>query len=365
MTKIAELPSVKFELTSRIITTRQTTGPISPDHLAFFALVDEAKALSDRTTALRALVDHYRVTYWSVVRPLQQRQAGLRRAIVVMLDDKLTDFALSAKQQRFLKRIICRAAKDFALQGDDDMRILHDKHSEETLTEIEKAQAAEAQAYFEQMMGESLDGEDAFDNIDDVLHASIERMRKQAQAREKAKEKRRKRSGKSATDSGLDALAFGTKESLRTIYRQLASALHPDRETDPSKRSQKTKLMSAANTAYSSGDLFSLLQLQMKANLSEEQISASLAADKISALSILLQQKLHHLQRAHRDLEIETVAEFVLPSAVSITAPFLKSHLNKTQRDLQTNINDLKADMVTMTTSAGLKRWLKEQAEFV
>ena len=352
-------------MTSRIITTRQTAGPVSPEHLAFFALVEEAKALSDKTAALRALVDHYRVSYWGVIRPLQKRQAGLKRAIVVMLDDKLTDFALSAKQQRLLKRMICRTARDFAMQGDEEMRILHDKHSEETLTELEKAQAAEAQAYFEHMMGESLDGEEVFDNIDDVLHASIERMRKQAQAREKAKEKRRKRSGKSASGSGLDALAFGTKESLRAIYRQLASALHPDRETDPAKRSQKTKLMSAANTAYSSGDLLTLLQLQMKANLNEAQISASLAAEKIFALTVLLEEKLHQLQRVHRDLEIETVAEFVLPSAVSITAPSLKSHLNKTQRDLQSNINDLKADMVNMTTSAGLKRWLKVQAEFI
>lgn len=351
-------------MTSRIITTSQTIGPISPEHSAFFALVDEAKALSDKTIALRALVDHHRVTYWSVIRPLQQRQAGLKRAIVVMLDKKLTELVLSAKQQRLLKRIICRAARDFAMQGDDEMRILHDKHSEETLTEIEKAQAAEAQAHLEQMMGESLAGDEEFDSIDDVLHAGIERMRKQAQAREKIKEKRRKRSGKSASGSGLDALAFGTKESLRAIYRQLASALHPDRETDPSKRLQKTKLMSAANTAYSSGDLLALLQLQMEANLNEAQLAANLTADKISAYSILLQQKLYHLQRAHRDLEIETVAEFVLPSAVSITAPLLKSHLNKTQRDLQSNINDLKADMVSMTTSAGLKRWLKEQAEF-
>ena len=351
-------------MTSRIITTSQTIGPISPEHSAFFALVEEAKALSDKTIALRALVDHHRVAYWSVIRPLQQRQAGLKRAIVVMLDKKLTDFVLSAKQQRLLKRIICRAAKDFAMQGDDEMRILHDRHSEETLAEIEKAQAAEAQAHFEQMMGESLAGDEEFDSIDDVLHAGIEHMRKQAQAREKVKEKRRKRSGKSAPGAGLDASAFDTKESLRAIYRQLASALHPDRETDPSKRSQKTKLMSAANTAYSSGDLLALLQLQAESNLNEVQLAANLAADKISAYSILLQQKLHQLQRAHRDLEIETVAEFVLPSAVSITAPLLKSHLNKTQRDLQRNINDLKADMVTLSTSAGLKRWLKEQAEF-
>ena len=103
----------------------------------------------------------------------------------------------------------------------------------------------------------------------------------------------------------------------------------------------------------------------MKADINEAQIAVSLAADKISALSVLLQQKLHELRRVHRDLEIETVAEFVLPSAVSITTPLLKSHLNKTQRDLQSSINDLKADMVNLTTSAGLKRWVKEQEEYV
>ena len=352
-------------MTSRIITSRQTAGPVSPEQLAFSALIDDVKTLSDKTTALRTLVDHYRVTCWGVVRPLQQRQAGLKRTIVVMLDNKLNDAALSARLQRSLKRIICRTAKDFALQGDHDMRLLHDKHSEETLAELEKAQAEEARAYFEQMMGESLDDEEAFDNIDDVLHASIERMRKQAQAREKTKEKRRKRAGKAASGTGLATLEIGTKDSLRAIYRQLASALHPDRETEPSKRSQKTKLMSEANTAYSSGDLFALLQLQMKADINEAQIAVSLAADKISALSVLLQQKLHELRRVHRDLEIETVAEFVLPSAVSITTPLLKSHLNKTQRDLQSSINDLKADMVNLTTSAGLKRWVKEQEEYV
>jgi len=54
-----------------------------------------------------------------------------------------------------------------------------------------------------------------------------------------------------------------------------------------------------------------------------------------------------------------------LPSAVSITAPSLKSHLKKTQLDLMSNITDLKADMVNMSSRIGLKRWLREQEELI
>jgi hypothetical protein len=312
---------------------------------------------------MRTLVDTHRVTHWGILRPLLNRKAGLRRAITLMLDKRLEEGSLSAKQQRMVKRIICRTAKEFALLGDHDMRALHDKYSEESLAEIEKAQAAEAQAYFEQMMGEALDENDDFENIDDVLHASIEQMRKQAEAKAKAKEKRKKRKGKTDDTAGLEMLGVDTQASLRAIYRQLASALHPDREIDPDARKYKTDLMSEANTAYGRGDLLTLLQLQIKANMDEAQIASTLAQNNVYALTDLMQQRVQSLQRELRDLEFETVAEFVLPSAVSITAPTLKSHLTKLQRDLQSTITGLKSDMIDIETSPGLKRWLKGQDE--
>jgi len=352
-------------MNSDIVVTRQESSPLSTEQYEFAALVDQAKSLADKISAMRALVDQHRVTFWGIVRPLQVRQAGLKRATIIMLDEKLSVEGLTAKQLRQIKRIICRTAKEFALKGDEEMRLLHDKHSEETLAELEKSQADEARSYFEQMMGEELDDEDEFENVDDVLHASIERMRKQAEAREKAKEKRRKRAGKSAIENGLAEDDFDTKASLRAIYRQLASALHPDRETDPVKRLYKTSLMSEANTAYEQHDLFTLLQLQTKANLTEQQITASLSVEKIPALISLLEHRIQLLKRTLRDIEIETVAEFVLPSAVSITAPSLKSHLKKTQLDLMSNITDLKADMVNMSSRIGLKRWLREQEELI
>jgi hypothetical protein len=52
--------------------------------------------------------------------------------------------------------------------------------------------------------------------------------------------------------------------SVREIYRRLASALHPDRETDPDARARKTALMQRANLAHERGDLLDLLAMQVE-----------------------------------------------------------------------------------------------------
>lgn len=57
----------------------------------------------------------------------------------------------------------------------------------------------------------------------------------------------------------LDAL-FG-KSSLKQLYRKLALALHPDRESDESLHEQKTRLMGELSRAWEHKDMFTLLQL--------------------------------------------------------------------------------------------------------
>ena len=92
-------------MNSDIVVTRQESSPLSTEQHEFAALVDEAKSLADKTSALRALVDQHRVTFWGIVRPLQVRQAGLKRATIIMLDEKLSVEGLTAKQLRQIKRI--------------------------------------------------------------------------------------------------------------------------------------------------------------------------------------------------------------------------------------------------------------------
>lgn len=281
--------------------------------------------------------------------------------MVLWLDLRVKSKSLTTKQQRLLRRTICKLALEFALDGDQEMRILHDAYSEETLSEIEQAQAAEAQAYFEEMMGQSLNEEKPFETVDDVLHARFEQIRKQSEARAKAKENRKNKRSKSAQLLDSERMVEDADSALRTIYRQLASALHPDRETDPTRRSYKTQLMSNANTAYKRRDLLALLQLQYQANLTDEKIASSLAQEKIKALIALLTDRMRLMHRELRDIELQAASEFVLAPSTIIHAASLEYHLKSLERKLQDNISEIKQDMTSIQTDAGLKRWLKEQ----
>ena len=59
-------------------------------------------------------------------------------------------------------------------------------------------------------------------------------------------------------------LVQDASRSLRAVYRQLASALHPDREQDERERQRKTRLMQRVNVAYGKQDLLQLLTLQLE-----------------------------------------------------------------------------------------------------
>jgi hypothetical protein len=92
-------------------------------------------------------------------------------------------------------------------------------------------------------------------------------------------------------------------QSVRDVYRRVASALHPDREPDPAQRARKTSLMQQANQAYEQRNLLALLELQLQA----EQIDAShlrLAnRQRLDHYVAVLQEQLAELQSETRRLE--------------------------------------------------------------
>lgn len=68
---------------------------------------------------------------------------------------------------------------------------------------------------------------------------------------------------------------------MRDIFRKLASALHPDRETDPAEHGRKTALMQRANVAYAANDLLGLLELQLEVDQIDQTGLDNLGDDRI------------------------------------------------------------------------------------
>lgn len=337
----------------------QDEAPDSLEQAEFDLLIEQGKTLSAKLESLKALIDQHRRLYNSTIPVLQKKQDSLRRAMVLWLDQRLKGEGLTARHERQIRRLICSIAMEFALAGDRVMRALHDVHSEESLADIERAQAAEAQAYLKEAMGEEFGEDKVFENLDDVLHAKFDFMRKEAEARARNREARR---AKKKKQSPADLQAADDVESaLRSLYRKLASALHPDRESDEEVREQKTQLMSQANKAYERRDLLALLELQTQAQLPEATLTSALARKKLAALTDLMRERLTALHREIRDIELQATSEFVLPASMMIHETSLKHHLNSRKREMLLELRRLNEELTSVKTDAGLKRWLKEQ----
>ena len=135
-------------------------GVTSPEQEQFNLLVRQAEELTQKMDTLRKTVDQYRVLHASTLPPLRRRHSSLLRDMTLWLDHRVSLGTLPQKQHRLMCRLICRLAADFAKAGDKEMRVLHDRYSDENLADIELAQAAKTQSYFEEMMGKSFGEEE-------------------------------------------------------------------------------------------------------------------------------------------------------------------------------------------------------------
>lgn len=89
------------------------------------------------------------------------------------------------------------------------------------------------------------------------------------------------------------------RDSLRTLFRRLVLALHPDRARHDLDRARRTEAMKEATRAYEDGDLARLLELEKSW---EKGASVAGAADDTGQRCAELEQMIRELNRQSREL---------------------------------------------------------------
>ena len=150
--------------------------------------------------------------------------------------------------------------------------------------------------------------------------------------------------------------------ALKTIYRQLASALHPDREADPEARQHKTALMGEANVAYERRDLLALLQLQLRIEQVDNITVGRMAQSRLIALSRLLSEQSKALKSGLDKAAIQLSDVFSLPPGSRVSEARIVESIEAERQSLQAVIDQMQSDAAQVRDEAQLKRWLKAQA---
>lgn len=341
--------------------------PLSAAARAFNLQLTRVDKLRAQLAELDALGQSHRVEQHRWVTPLRQRQRQHMRALALALQAHLQDKALSRVQQATATEALCDLAQALAGEGDAEMAALHDRHSPQTLAQKKQAAAEAMRARLEAALGEPLAGEGEALSAEELVREGLARWkaeREAAQARRQAKAQARKARQKPGTaQAEAQTQAADAETQLRTLFRQLASALHPDREPDAAERVRKTALMSEANTAYARKDLVTLMQIQLRAELADPAAVSRLADHRLAALTLLLKQQVAGLERERAARQGQLAAEFDLPHQQVANPNTLKQALLSQVAALESAVAQLEQDLAAAQDVAALKRWLNRRRE--
>jgi hypothetical protein len=144
------------------------------------------------------------------------------------------------------------------------------------------------------------------------------------------------------------------KRDLKSLFKQLAKAFHPDLEPDPLLRQQKVVWMQRLNTAYASVDLREMLQLEMEW-LGEEASNLATAGDeKLKVYCIVLKEQIADIKRQTQFLPDEPqygpLQRFRHPHYGTLANP------TSIKRELYEELTDLRGMLEVMSADDAASR---------
>ena len=348
--------------------------PVAPDgaapskaQKAFNRLIEKIEAQRQALAAWQAFLPQFQQRVAAEVEPLQQRGLAARWSLAMLFDNAHDRAGTTKREQAKLASLVldlCAELLQSADEEDPALIALHDKHSHASLAERKEEESRFLMDMAETMFGVDLDdGQDL--SSPETLRAALHRkMQEQHSAQAEltahaaAAPPRRKSAKALAKEAQIAAQAQAATMSVREIYRKLASALHPDRETDDAERVRKTALMQQVNQAYAKADLLRLLELQIEA----EQID-------LASLGAISEQRLGHYnqvlaeQSAQLDHEIDALT---LPYqhqtgafGGSLKPETLSRTLDGDLAQLRHDARRIEHDLKRLQDRAMLKAWLR------
>lgn len=335
---------------------------LSPGQQRFNRLLERIDKLKGQLAGIQVLCDAHRPVYHQTLAPLRERHRALMCEMVLWLDKRLQRKGLNALQKCIASTILCNLSMQLVAQGDEEMKILHDKHSSESLAQKEQSAMMDMREIMEDMLGEPLTDDESLETVQDVFRAGMERLREVEAAEQEARQQARARKKKpGAAQLKAKADQQEAETTLRKVFRQLASALHPDRESDPDEHARKTTLMSEANAAYDRRDLVALLQIQLRTELTDTASIAKMAEEKIASLTLLLNQQVRELENKLHQCRHDAQHEFGLKSYETLNITNLHRSLMIEETSFQKDLASMQQDLQQIEDDKYFKRWLKDQ----
>ena len=339
-------------------------GPLSRVRKQFNTLVKKLEAERVRLALWREELPRIRALADSEYSPLARTFDAHRRRLLLLLDQACSDKTMGKKDREKLADVICSTALDLMQIDEEDEAIkeIYNKHSGCDFDLDMDADKAFMRKMVGAATGVELNDDTDFSSPRAFLEAMREKLeeREREEGQEQAGQARAKPAKLSAREARHQAEELKLKQSVRDIFRKLASALHPDRETDPAERGRKTALMQRANVAYAANDLLGLLELQLEVDQIDQTGLDNLGDDRIKQYNRILDGQVNEIKFEIIALETALSLDMGWDFGQRLTPKAMMRGLRADIAEMRANVKYIEADLDTFSDLKKLKAWLKD-----
>jgi hypothetical protein len=363
------------------ITAQADAPELGPEQKRFNKLNQQLEQAKQKLAAWQRNIPSFFGAHRERTAPLTEALLNTHREWVLALDRLLDDTRWTKSERATLRETLCDGAWHLlndAEAPDPDVQAVYDKHADDPFA---AAKADERQALLDMIKEEiGLDlGDEAAHWSEDELLANVhQKMRERAAqqadhqaAHQQAHEQAHGHAGATPppprkptkAQARQQAEAELSAQSLRDIYRKLASALHPDREPDAEKREARTALMQRVNQAYDRKDLLALLQLQLETAQICANDLATTAPARLKLYNKALAEQLAEIKEELHRVEMGFKMDFNVPPDVTVRPDKLVAVLEAIVGDLRQSQLTFERDLRAFKDPASTKRWIKAERE--
>lgn len=327
-----------------LIVQAQGAVPLSVAQLRFNQGVAHVSELSQTLARLLQWESQYRQPHLQAIYALQQHTDGVRKKVLFHLHERMQSTDLTRSQQRMLHQQIRRCIDQLGPADDPHIQAIAQHYPLDPDVHTAVQEAMDASERFWQR------------------HLQSWSHHQQRLARKTAKRAARKALHRPQAHLRAEQRKADAQTMLRTLYRHLASALHPDREMDHDVRRMKNDWMGQVNTAYARKDLAALLRLQGQVH--QLDLSRAVAVDDhtLNTMSSLLQAQVQDLEREVSTLKQRLAQELGVAVCLTSTEQELIQALDVAQGSYRDVLYQLSSDLQRIQQDQEFKRWLKEQS---
>jgi len=360
-------PMTSTRVKAVAIVTGHDQPKLSKGQKAFNTLIKQIEKERARLAAWEAAIPSYQHKYASEMQPLVDTSEDLQVQMVHCLDRASDQKGLTKTERRMISGLIAELAGQLvAARNDAELKAIYNKHSRSDYDADEAANIEDMKSMLQDVLGFELGDDLDLSSPEDILkRAQAQMQEKQAQydadrqAREERLSKRKKSDKQLAREAKQQAEAQQISQSIREVYRKLASALHPDRETDPRERDRKTALMQRANQAYQKNNLLQLLELQLEMEHIDQTALNNISEDRLKHYNKILREQLAELAQEIFHVEAGFRAQFGISPYASVSPGNIMRRLVSDIVGVQHAIRDLKQDLLAFEDIRKVKAWLK------